>query len=250
MERIRKNITGSTLIECIAAFALFSLASFILLSGFLTIGNLVVKSIEQKDITNNIINALETDTAQNGVTIDKTSSQNFSFKLGSVNYTSKGFYRYATNGDVKFTEFVPDVSGIVNSFIPYTDKPVNGSWPQPEDFEYWYSFVLLPEGTTFEYNGIYYITLYDVDIWSVFASPTNGLWLQSGNPFIAISSRDVIVWNGGTLQQFYNATGGRINKGDKVLWNGNYYVFTISNQTWANPPNISLSNWAIIKYPL
>lgn len=249
MKRMQKNHQGSTLVECIAAFAIFSVASFILMIGFLAIGNIVARSVELKNNTNNIINTLETSKQENGIIISETEVRDISFTLGDVNYTSKGIYKSASGGEQKLVEFVPQITDAPSNFIPDTDKPVNGKWPEFDDFENQWSVVNVPKGTTIVYDGVYYIAAQDLDIYPRGSIPSKGWWVQNNN-LVPISNRPVINWNGGSQLDFYYLTGGRINKGDKVLWNGDYYVFTIANQTWADPPNLSQHNWALIKYPL
>ncbi len=247
------NDNGSTLVECIVAFALFSLSAIILLSGFLTAANLVVKSTEVKNNSNNNIMGIESANTPTGVTVTESAQQTISFTLGSVSYSAKGTYKTSQSGNLKLTEFISSKSDNTNNFIPDTDKPVNGQWPSPAMFPETWSYVTVPKWTTIVYDGVYYIAAQDLNIGpgSPYPTPTKGGWdwLGSNNNLVQISSRAVIQWNGGTQTDFYNTTGGKIDKGDKVYWNGNYYVFTISNQTWAEPPNVSLSNWVLIKYP-
>ncbi len=240
------NLKGSTLVECIAAFAIFSFASLILLSGFLVAGNIVVRSVEQKNTTDNIINALETNKSSGDTLLEKSNLQTISFKLGSVDYTANGYYRNANTGDVKLSEFISDIPSTDENLIPDTDKYVNGSWPKFEDYDSPCDYINIKKGTTFVYEGRYFIAAEDLNIGPIGAIPTSDWWWYSEDCLVEISSRPVIKWNGGTQVQFYSATDGHISKGDKVLYNGNYYVFTISNQTWAEPPDISMVNWVQI----
>lgn len=247
MKKTSSNKNGSTLVECIVAFALFSIATFILLSGFLTAGNLVVRSSDIKNYSDNITNVIETDNAQSGVSLNSTSVNNITFTLGKVIYTSKGSYKTASVDNMKLVEFIPDISTTNNNFIPDTNVPVNGEWPTPPDYPDQWTWITIPKGTTFVDNGVYYVAANDLSVGPRGATPTSGWWYNNNSGLITISSRPVIVWNGGTITDFYNFTGGKMDFGDKVLWNGNYYVFTIHNQTWADPPNISTRNWIMLK---
>lgn len=251
------NSKGSTLVECIVAFAIFSLATVILMSGFLTAANLAAKASEVKDNSNKNIMGIETQNVPAGTTVTESDEKTISFKLGSVSYSSKGTYKTSLSGNLKLKEFVSVKADDSTIFIPDTDKPVNGGWPLPEEFPYSWSEVHLPYGTTFVYDGIFYIVatkpymVVNMKYGQTYPTPTNGGWdwLGQNNNLIEITYRPVIQWNGGSQVDFYNATGGHITKGDKVFWNGDYYVFTVKDQTWAMPPNLDQNNWVKIKYP-
>jgi len=248
LKNINKN--GSTLVECIAAFALFSISTFILLSGFLTSANLIAKASQVKNNSNNIIDVVETTIAKPTVTVTQSSTQNFSFKLGSgALYTTKGSYKTGECEGIRLTEFIPDNNPPL-IVIPDTDMPINGRWPVYDDYPNQWASVIVPKGTTFESNGVYYIAASDLDISPRGATPTGGWWYNNNTGLIVISSRPVLVWNGGTQSEFYEFTNHYIDRGDKVYWNGYYYVFTNNRQSHEPPPNISTTNWAKVTNPL
>jgi len=236
------NTKGSTLVECIAALAIFSLATFILLSGFLTSANLIVKSYQVKENSNKIVDAMVSGSTIANVIVGTEASQSVTFMLGSTTYTVNGTYKTGTCDTIKLVEFISD-STFDSDLIPDTDKYVNGKWPEYDDFPNEYATVVLREGTTFKRDGEYFIAAQNLNIYPRGSVPTIGWWYTNNNCLVKISNRPVIQWNGGTIVEFYSATGGRIDWGDKVLWNGDYYVFTIRNQTWAMPPNLSTMNW-------
>ena len=243
------NQNGSTLVECIATFAIFTLAAFILMSGFLTAANLVVESGKVKNNSNKVIDVMETSTAQAGVSVSETSSENFAFKLGNGSqYTVKGSYKTGTCENVRLVSFISNNSGGSSNFIPETNMPVNGVWPPPESFPQTWTWVTVSKGTTLVFDGKYYISAGNLNVGPGFPypTPTSGWWYNNNTGLIEISSRPVIVWDGGTMTEFYEYTNHHVDMGDKVLWNGRYYVFTISGQTWVDPPNQSLHNWAIV----
>lgn len=238
------NKNGSTLVECIAAFAIFTLASFILLSGFLTAANLVVKSGEVKINSNNIIDGLETGNLPSGVTEETTSSQSISFQLGGTSYTANGKFKTVTSGTLKLTEFIPETKNTSLDTIPGTGMSINGKWPVYDDYPDQWNYVTVSKGTTFIYNGKYYIAAGDVVVGPRVAPLKSDYMYNTG--IIEITPRVAIVWTGTTQTEFMAAAGGWINKGDKVLWNGNYYVFSISSTNQAAPPSEGSANWAKI----
>lgn len=243
-----RSIKGSTLVECVASLAIFSLATLIIFTGFLTAGRLIVKAASIAEISDDVMNTLETDKLVGESDITVSDETIISFHIGEQSFKVKGNYKKSQKDDYSLSEFVTKKTSAPSDVIPGTDKPVNGKWPEYEDFENEYSVVIVPKWTTFVRDGKYYIAAQDLDIYPRGSLPTDGWWVQQNN-LVLISDRDVIYWSGGTQVEFYNQTGGRVNKGDKVFWDGNYYVFTISGQTWADPPNLSMTNWAKINYP-
>lgn len=244
-----QNNKGSTLVECVAALAMFSLSALILLSGFLTAGRLVVKASDISEISTDVMNTIETDKLVGNADLSESEQQTITFNIGTKSMSVKGKYKYSQRDDYRLTEFVTEKTSAPSDVIPDTDKPVNGGWPKYEDFENEWSVVIVPKWTTFVHDGKYYIAAQDLDIYPRGSLPTDSWWANSQNNLVEITYRPVLFWSGGTQVEFYNLTGGRVNRGDKVFWNGDYYVFTISGQTWTDPPNLSMTNWAKINYP-
>ena len=240
----RFNEKGSTLVECIVAFVLFTIASLILMTGFLTSANLAAESVRVQNDNNKIINTMETAAVQTDVSVNTTASQSFVFSIGSVTYTSKGSYKTGTSEGFRLISFVTP-----SNVIPDTNMPVNGSWPA--DIKFYNSDgypvpVVINKGTTFEYNGVYYITAQNLNIYKADATPTptNGQWATDAFNLIKISNRAVIVWDSGDSSEFNKKYKNNLPQaGDKILSGGNYYVFGLNNQTWVDPPNISTNNW-------
>jgi hypothetical protein len=245
---MKKLHKGSTLVECIAAIILLSFSALILLTGVLAAVNVSVRADELKAACDSAKITIEADTEFGDCVLENEAETNITFEMGATIISAKGRFKNAKCGEVFLTAFAS--SGFSNEhIIPDTGIPVNGSWPPPEDFidEYGYAkWLIVPKGTTLFYDGIFYIATGDLNVGLSTDTPlpTNGWWYNNnGTGLAVISERPVIVWNGGTSTEFFSATGGHITIGDKVLWNGNYYVFTIKNQTWANPPDISQKSW-------
>ena len=210
-----KNINGSTLVECIAALAIFSIASFILLSGFSSAANLVVESGRVKDNSNKIVEVIETSQSQSGVTVDETMPQNFTFTLGSSSYSITGSYKTVTCDGMSLTQFIPNIENNTNDLIPGTTVPVNGEWPSDEEFDNSY-YIYMTKGTTFKYGSNYYIVVNNTYVF-------NYVYYYVGD-IVKILDTDAFVWTGETLTEFRNFyIDNLVSVGDKILYDGKYY---------------------------
>ena len=247
-----KNFKGSTLVECIASIALFSLAVTILTGGFLTAANLAVRSGEIRTAGDRMINTLYTSEANSGITYDKGAVQDFSFTFSGVNAAVKGKYISAYDSEYELTAFSPEKS--MGNFIPETGIPVNGSWPDYDDFPNQWNYITIPEGTTFIYSGKFYIAGSNLNVGPRGCTPYDNhlRWLFSNNNLVEITTdKPPIVWDGKTnLHTVINNLGyPTITKGDKLLWNGEYYVYLITDQSWPGTPISQPSAWQKIVYP-
>ncbi len=252
----KKAQDGSTLVECIAAVLLFSFSAMILLTGVLTAGGITDSAEAFREASDNAAASIGAKNAMSDSVLTQSDEITFEINFEGIVITSKGRLVTARSGEVRLTAVdVTKAQGGGAHIIPDTGVPVNGEWPTPESFvdqNGYQKWITINKGTTFYYDGVFYIVTGDISVGlgSGTPLPTNGWWYNNNGSGVAvISSRPVIVWSGGDSTQFYQATGGAISIGDKVLWNGDYYVFTIKNQSWANPPNISLTNWEKIVAP-
>jgi prepilin-type N-terminal cleavage/methylation domain-containing protein len=138
-----------------------------------------------------------------------------------------------------------------SSIIPGTNVSVNSEWPKANEFigsNGYHKPVNIYKGQTFLYEGKYYVVNLDkVDLYhsAETPTPTNGWWKDNG--VISISNR-VISWDGGNSPSFNQQYKNNLPKiGDMCYVNGSYYVWTIKNQSWIDPPNVSLANWVKLK---
>ncbi len=136
--------------------------------------------------------------------------------------------------------------------IPSTDVTVNSEWPNASEFfgnsgeSIAYNIYF---GQTFYYEGQYYIVTVDyVDLYlnNGIPTPTNGQWIGNGN-IVKINNR-VIQWDGGTTEDFNVVYKNNLPQAGDICYckvDGiyNYYVFTLNNQYWVDPPNHIMTNW-------
>ena len=249
MKKHKKNIEGSSLVECVAALAMFSLSAMILLVGFLTAGKLIILASEISQTTADVMNTLESEKLVGSSEYFESEVQNLTFTFEATTYTVEGTFKSAKSNEYKLTEFVTKKTDAPSNVIPDTDKPTNGKWPEYDDFENQYASYIIPEGTTFVYEGKYYIAAQTLKIYPRGSIPTEGWWANQNNNLIEISDRPVIYWSGGTHEEFHKACAPMLNAGDKIFWNGNYYVHTINGQSWPIRPEESLNLLQKIDYP-
>lgn len=131
--------------------------------------------------------------------------------------------------------------------IPGTSVSVNSTWPKDEEFtdsSGYPQVVSLHKGQTLIYDGEYYIVSLDlVDLYHAteIPTPTNGWWKDNG--VIKIKDR-IITWNGGSTEEFNNEYKNNLPQiGEICSVNGRYYVFTLKDQSWIDPPNVITANW-------
>lgn len=245
-----KNLKGSTLVECIAALAIFSISTFILLGGFLTAANLTVHSADIAATGSALVNTLYTgnDNAELGITYSEENDTTFSFRMAGVTTDIKGKYISSDDNITGYALKTFLVEGkTIGDIIPGTDFyggdgiPPNDKWPAFEDYPDQYNYIDIPEGSTFRYGDKFFIAAQDLSIGPRGATPFDShlQWLYNNNCMIEITNvRPPIMWNGSDrLHDVIGSLGyDYLNKGDMIYWGNEYYVFCIDRQNWPASP--------------
>ncbi|HAN21669.1 MAG TPA: hypothetical protein DCP51_08370 [Clostridiales bacterium] len=114
MNKIKKrfNIRGYTLVESIVGGTIIAICSIILISGFITSQNLIVKGNEIKN-KGQVASSLIEGATSTDYNIEKINIPNgvLSYKIGSDHYEINGSFTYAYDdtSSIGFTVFEPDI---------------------------------------------------------------------------------------------------------------------------------------------
>lgn len=114
LNKIKKrfNIRGYTLVESIVGGTIIAICSIILISGFITSQNLIVKGNEIKN-KGQVASSLIEGATSTDYNIEKINIPNgvLSYKIGSDHYEINGSFTYAYDdtSSIGFTVFEPDI---------------------------------------------------------------------------------------------------------------------------------------------
>ena len=104
MLSLKYNLKGSTLVECIVSFSLFTIASVILLTGFLTSAKIIVRANEIKKDGIKVESVADANQVDNEV-IQSEKQSKVRFKVNGNYYEVEGKYSISKYNDVIQMEF-------------------------------------------------------------------------------------------------------------------------------------------------